>query len=180
MDVRLQPLVQRLPSYFKVSEEFIKLIRNTTIPTDSITVSIGVSSLYTKYSAQRGCHKRPQTRYRPRSSQTPSKTTGDAKHCTRKQCHWVQRRILPPTTPKWPQHMPWAPLLQNLDTNQIEMIHRWHIRHLDGYTWKCRRIYDQTKYGPPNNQIYSWKGPQFHQTGRLDVRTHIKPTIIHL
>ena len=47
VDHWLQPFVNKLSSHIKDTNEFIKLIENTKVPTDCLLVSIDVSSLYT-------------------------------------------------------------------------------------------------------------------------------------
>ena len=47
VDHWLQPFVQKLSSHIKDTNEFVKLIENTKVPTNCLLVSIDVSSLYT-------------------------------------------------------------------------------------------------------------------------------------
>jgi hypothetical protein len=82
VDGWLNPLVQKLPSYIKDSMEFIKLVTSTRIPTDSILVSIDVSSLYTNIPHRDGIAACTQAL----KAETDLDPARNPKHCTKKQC----------------------------------------------------------------------------------------------
>ena len=104
---QIEESVQTLPSHIKDTNEFVKLIEGTTVPTDCLLVSIDVSSLYTNIPHQEG--KQAAMDYLSTNTSDPEPEVIGDQLCWKitflnSMKNTIYRYKVLLWAPKWPQH----------------------------------------------------------------------------